>query len=270
VRAGYVKWRNPFSGARQYISLEQARVAVLWTKNPRPLIPLLPVLERAGIGSCFQFTLNDYGPEGLEPGVPPLSERIQTMRELAGLLGPERVVWRFDPLILVRGLEPEVLLDRVRRLADALAGHTRKLVFSFAEISGYTKVRRNLAKTGLAWRDFTCGEMLEAAGAIREAAERKGMEAAACAQSVDLSPAGVGRSACVDPALLRAAAGEVLLPRRRDPGQRRHCGCAPSKDIGQYNTCGHGCLYCYANASPRTARERALRADPGSGSVGGD
>jgi hypothetical protein len=288
LRAGYIAWTNPYSGAVQYVSLERTRVIVFWTKNPRPLIPLLPLLERSGIGFYVQYTLNDYGPEGLEPGLPPLSARVATFRELAGLLGPERVVWRFDPLLLARGLEPDALLERVRRLADVLDGCTGKLVFSFAEVAGYAKVRRRFAAEGVSWRDFTGAEMLWLAAGLRETAEARGMETAACAQSVDLSPVGVGRNACVDPALLQAAeahaapAGtrgsrslpgtnaETGLPRGKDPGQRDHCGCAPSKDIGQYDTCGHGCLYCYATASPRQAREIAVRSDPGSESVAGD
>lgn len=269
LQSGWTKWINPYSGSAQYISFENSRAFVFWTKNPRPLMPWLKVLDEMSIGYYFQFTLNDYCPEGLEPGLPPLTDRIKTFQELSDLIGAQRVIWRFDPLILAQGLEPDTLLKRIGRLADCLQGYTRKLVFSFAEITGYAKVRRNLKSYGVNWRNFSQKEMLELAAKLSSLASRRGMEIAACAQEVDLSPSGVRRNSCIDPDLLEIVSGQrkssipdfkwnsysnssidLSIPRGKDPGQRKYCGCSPAKDIGQYNTCSHGCLYCYANTSP--------------------
>lgn len=282
VLAGWLAWRNPYSRTSQYISLQNLRAAVFWSKNPQPMLPMLRELHQAPFGFYVQFTLNDYQAEGLEPGLPSLEKRVETFKALSRAIGAERVIWRFDPLLLVRGIEPGDLLGRIEWLARTLSGYTTKLVFSFAEIDGYARVRRNMNAAGCSWRNFSRQEMVQTAAALRALADRHGLDLAACAQSVDLSLLRVPRNACIDPDLLRMVAGpergnpstgswhtlpglypEQQLPRGKDPGQRKHCGCAPSKDIGQYDTCPHGCLYCYANVSPSSAQARAaqVRAD---------
>ena len=158
LEAGYACWVNPFSGKPQYVSLSRARAVVFWSKNPLPLIAHLPAVEARGLESYVQYTLNDYEAEGWEPGVPPLARRVETFRRLAEAVGPDRVVWRFDPLMLAanpgsRMLSSEDLLERVERLAQALAGCTTKLVFSFADIAPYRKVAENLRRKGMAWRE---------------------------------------------------------------------------------------------------------------------
>ena len=287
LEAGYARWVNPFSGKPQYVSLSRARVVVFWSKNPLPLIAHLPAVEARGLASYVQYTLNDYEAEGWEPGVPPLARRVETFRRLAEAVGSDRVVWRFDPLMLAanpgsRMLSCEDLLERVERLAQALAGCTTKLVFSFADIAPYRKVAENLRRKGMTWRDFTPDEMRRMAAAIAAICARHGMRAATCGEKADLSAQGVEHNRCTDPELIlqltrrhpdvlelfgMSASEQMLLPGAssvlgatsgteypRDPGQRPTCLCVPCKDIGQYNTCPHGCVYCYANTSEAAAR----------------
>ncbi len=90
LRAGYVRWVNPFSGMPQFVSFARTRAVVFWTKNPRPMLPHLAELDRRGIGYYFQFTLNDYDAEELEPGVPPLAERIEIFAGLSRRVGKEK------------------------------------------------------------------------------------------------------------------------------------------------------------------------------------
>ena len=97
---GYVKWINPFNRSTpQFVSFENLRVFVFWTKNPKPIIPFLKTLDERGINYYFQYTINDYDIEGFEPNVPSLSERILIIKELAEVIGKEKIIWRFDPLI---------------------------------------------------------------------------------------------------------------------------------------------------------------------------
>lgn len=143
LRADYCLWQNPFNAAQQqYISFEKCAAIVFWSKDPRLLLPYLSDIGARGIRFYFQYTLNDYVRETLEPGLPPLSERIATFRELSRRIGRERVIWRFDPIVVGAGLSVGTVLARIRRLAAELAPHTDKLVFSFLDM--YQKTRRNL------------------------------------------------------------------------------------------------------------------------------
>jgi len=263
LRAGYAPWRNPFNPRQsQYVSFRKTRAVVFWSKNPAPLLPHLSEIDALGINYYFQFTLNDYEPDGLEPGLPPLAGRVETFRQLAGRIGPERVVWRFDPLALTERLTAEALLERIERLAEALRGCTRKLVISFADIERYRAVQRRLSRHSAGAREFTPEETASFAARLVERNERWGLELAACAEEVELP--GIARNRCIDDRLLSSCFGDdaelmdflgvdPLFPGEassraalKDRGQRRACGCIVSKDIGEYGTCGHGCLYCYA------------------------
>jgi hypothetical protein len=124
LNAGYVKWTNPFNQQAQYVSFDRARVFVFWSKNPEPLLRRLDEIDRRGLAYYFQFTVNDYEREKLEPAVPPLSGRLSTFRELSERVGRERALWRFDPLILAGDLTVEELLNRIRVVGDNLARYT--------------------------------------------------------------------------------------------------------------------------------------------------
>ncbi len=263
LRAGYVLWRNPFNPRqRQYVSFRKARAVIFWSKNPAPLLPHLSEIDALGINYYFQFTLNDYEAEGLEPGVPPLDERVETFRRLAERIGPERVIWRFDPLLLTGQLTADALLARIERLAGALRGCTRKLVISFADIERYRAVRQRLSRRCAGAREFTPGEMTSFAARLVDLGAEWGVELATCAEEIEL--AGIAHNRCIDGRLLAQCFGNdaelmeflgggALFPggvasgsALKDRGQRKACGCIVSKDIGAYGTCGHGCLYCYA------------------------
>lgn len=263
LQAGYVEWRNPFNARqRQYVTFSNTRAVIFWSKNPAPLLPHLSEIDALGINYYFQFTLNDYEADGLEPGVPPLRERVETFRQLASRIGPERVVWRFDPLALTSSVTPEMLLDRIERLAGMLRDCTRQLVISFADIKCYRSVRRRLSRSNVGAREFTPEEMDEFAARLVARNKEWGLELSACAEDSEL--AGIAKSRCIDGRLLASRFGDdaelmqflgggTLFPGDgpvsavlKHRGQRKACGCIVSKDIGAYGTCQHGCLYCYA------------------------
>lgn len=257
---GYVRWRNPFSGQDSYVSFVQTRFIVFWSKNPKPLLPYLSVLKERGIGCYIQYTLNDYEAEGLEPSVPPLARRIDTFRRFVDALGMGAAVWRFDPLILTDRINIDTLLDKIARIADALVGRTEKLVFSFADIESYKKVSRNLRQSGIDYREWDKASMREFASRLSMLnRDNWNFRLATCAERIDLSEYGIEHNRCIDPELIsRLAPNDAVLQNflynaRGDSGQRKACGCILSKDIGAYNTCPHGCLYCYANTSPASA-----------------
>ncbi len=242
-------------------------------KTPPPFCRYLPELDRRGLAYYFQFTLNDYEAEGLEPHVPPLAERLATFKRLSQMLGKDRVIWRYDPLLLTDTLTVDDLLAKVERIGRELHPYTEKLVFSFADIAGYAKVQKNLERAGVRFREFDASAMQAfAVGLSRMLADWK-LTACTCAEAIDLSPYGIGHNRCIDGELLLRishndrellhafnADSDTAAPPGspvtldqdilKDKGQRKACGCIASKDIGQYNTCPHLCCYCYANTSP--------------------
>ncbi len=259
LRRGYASWVNPFSGQVQHVSFSRTRAVAFWTKNPRPFLPLLHDVGRFVPNYYVLFTLNDYEREALEPGVPPLEQRVSTFLELAHRIGPERVVWRFDPLVLSDTLTVDELAERVNSLAARLEGATRRLVVSFVDIERYPKVKRNLARAGSSAREFTCGEKRAFASRVAEPLRTRGIQVQTCAEEIDLTEYGITPGACIDGALLRRLFGSDAVPEDlpKDKGQRSLCRCVASKDIGRYDTCPHLCAYCYANSSPQAvARSR--------------
>lgn len=260
LEKSYVRWRNPFSGRDSYVSFRNTRFIVFWSKNPSPLLPYLSMLKERGIGCYIQFTLNDYEAEGLETNVPPLLQRIDTFLRLVDALGIGAVVWRFDPLILTDRINIDTLLDKIAHIADALVGRTEKLVFSFADIESYKKVSRNLRQSGIDYREWDKASMREFASRLSMLnRDNWNFRLATCAERIDLSEYGIEHNRCINPELIsRLAPNDAVLQNflynaRGDSGQRKACGCILSKDIGAYNTCPHGCLYCYANTSPASA-----------------
>lgn len=291
-KVGYSAWTNPFNGVKSFISYKNTRFIVFWSKNPKPLLRYLPILEKKGIKCYVQYSLNDYEREGLEKGVPPLSQRIETFKNLVGVLGKGHVVWRFDPLVLTDEISIDTLLERIGRIGDQLLGYTEKLVFSFADILSYRKVQANLQKAHVNYADWTELQMKEFASRLQSLNRMWNYELATCGERIDLSDFGVQKNHCVDDNLIIKLAykdkalmdylkvklhampqvdlfgqmaplpeGAIILDNgmyalhgdNRDKGQRLYCGCIKSKDVGEYNTCIHACEYCYANANKECA-----------------
>lgn len=292
AKAGYSAWTNPFNGVKSYVSYKDTRFIVFWSKNPKPLLRYLPILKQREIGCYIQYSLNDYEEEGLEKNVPPLKQRIETFKQLTNALGKGHVIWRFDPLVLTDNINIGKLLDKVENIGNQLQGYTEKLVFSFADILSYRKVQANLQKANINYTDWQEDQMREFARRLSVLNQKWGYELATCGEKIDLTEFGVKKNHCVDDELIIKLAYDdkklmdylkvkfypmpqkslfgdseplpdsaIILPNgmyalhgdNKDKGQRAFCGCIKSKDIGEYNTCVHGCEYCYANASKQAA-----------------
>lgn len=264
LRDGWCVWKNPFNGEVRKVSFSKTRMIVFWSKNPKPMLDKLSEIEALGFRQYyFQFTLNDYVSEGLEPNVPSVAERVDAFRRLADRIGKERVIWRFDPLMLTEKISVDVLLERISNIGRQLKGYTEKLVFSFIDIATYRKVQKNLA--GLGVREFSQDDQIKFARGLAELNRAFGLELATCGELIDLSAYGIRHNKCVDDELMMRLFhddaelmdfigaeydmfnGWQIRKSKKDKGQRKACGCIVSKDIGVYNTCPHLCKYCYAN-----------------------
>ena len=276
-QAGYLKWVNPFNGKPLYVSFKNTRLVVFWTKNPKPMFKHLDYMKKNIPNYYFQYTLNDYDKEGFEANVPNIESRIKTFQELSAKIGKERVIWRFDPLILTDEIYINALLDRVEYIGNQIYSYTDKLVFSFVDIGVYSKVERNLKRENINYAEWTIELMNKFAKGLYEINKKWGLKLATCSEKIDLDKYNITHNKCIDDDLMIDIFGhdkklmdflgveieqsdlfsnEKITKKRKlkDRGQRKDCGCIMSKDIGQYNTCPHGCNYCYANTSKEIAR----------------
>ncbi|MBP9022771.1 MAG: DUF1848 domain-containing protein [Spirochaetes bacterium] len=279
---GYSAKINPYDRSKiSYISLENVKAIVFWSKNPKPLIDKLNYFDCRNISYYFQFTLNDYEKEYLEPGIPKLNERIETFQRLSEKIGKEKVIWRFDPLIKTDITSYEELIERLMKIAYIIIPFTNKLVFSFAEIESYRKVRRafNSRKDLFSKppEDYQAAEedkidfVRKLSAAIPELKNlNPNFQIASCADAIDYSAYGIIPNRCVDDELLLKISDDEQLHRflrpdlfrddyyLKDRGQRKNCGCVVSRDIGAYDSCPHFCLYCYANSSKEAVLNKIL------------
>ncbi len=264
VREGYLFVQNPFNAKqvrRVSLALDDVDAIVFWTRNPAHLVPHLAELDEKGYRYYFHYTITGFS-RTLERSVPRPQAAIDTFIRLSELIGPEKIIWRFDP-ILISSLADASEHERVfTKIATALRGRTHRVVVSFADI--YLKVSRNLMKIeGLKVADITRNEaqLFVLAGNLARIAAANGMEIQSCAEEVDLSRVGIHHGKCIDADMLKQLFG-MPFNTRKDRGQREECGCVASVDIGQYNTCPHGCFYCYATTSQDSAAQNYKQHDP--------
>ncbi len=303
LKRGYICWNNPFNPTNsRYISFQESRLFVFWTKNPKSLIPHLPFLDQSGKNYYFQYSLNNYEKEGFEPNLPPLEKRIETFISLSKLIGKEKVIWRFDPLLLTDQLTVKELLIRICEIGDQLVSHTDKLIFSFVDILSYKKVKNNLInettifnQSNIQLAEFNDSQKYEFANGIHVLLQKwlkinPAFRIATCAEDIDLEKYQISHNKCIDDELiaklfskdeklmnfLGVKPAEQLLwgegrrnkkPNLKDKGQRKACCCVVSKDIGAYNTCNHLCVYCYANTSPEVVKKNMEGLSPDSESI---
>lgn len=254
LKAGYALVRNPMNAAQLFsipLSPDIVDCIVFWTKDSCNFMPFLPLLDEMGYRYYFQFTLTPYGKD-IEPGLREKTAIEETFIALSEKIGRERVLWRYDPIIINDSLPVDAHKAHFRRLCQKLSPYTQKVTVSFLDL--YPKLRSPLL------REASPAEMAELAGFIGRTAAEYGLNAAACCEKADLTPYGIARASCIDKALVEKLCG-CPLHTAPDKNQRPGCGCDQSVDIGSYNTCPGGCIYCYANpaAGPQGASPAVLR-----------
>lgn len=255
LQAGYCLVRNPVNFhqvSRIALSPEIVDCIVFWTKNPLPMLGKLSILDAMGYRYYFQYTITPYG-NPIERYLPDKQVLVDCFSQLAGRLGREHMVWRYDPIILNDTLDIAWHRKEFHRLCQTLQGYTDTVVISF--VDQYAKVKTNFI------RPIGVDEMLELAGYLGQTAKRYGMRASACCEAVDFTKAGVRQSSCIDRTRIEKICGYPLKI-GRDKNQRAGCGCCESIDIGAYDTCPNGCIYCYAGHSPALIEKKRRQHDP--------
>jgi Domain of unknown function (DUF1848) len=268
LEAGYCKMVNPYNQHISSIDLSPEKVDgfVFWTKNIGPFLKYLPEVQKRGYPFIVQHTINGYPPQ-LEFRVIDYLSATENMKRLSGEYGPGVAIWRYDPII-VSSLTP---LDWHRhnfeRLTTVLEGTTDEVVVSFAQI--YKKTKRNMdwaaKEFGFTWDEHKAVTDERIRDFIAELAlisQSHAMQLRVCSQKALLSPGIVEEARCVDADRIEKLAHRPIHNKSKQRGNRKECGCFASKDIGEYDTCPHGCIYCYAVQNRDLALQRYKSHNP--------
>lgn len=251
LKEGFLYVRNPMNAhqiSKIDLSPEVVDCIVFWTKNPASMIDKLDFLQ--DYAYYFQFTLTGYGKD-IEPGLPNKREElIPTFRRLSEKIGKEKVIWRYDPILVNKRYTIDYHVKAFEEIASKLAGYTEKVVISFVDL--YAKTKRNTGNLDI--EQLTKEEMISLAGRLAQIASKYNLAMESCAEQIDLLDVGISHGSCIDKKLIEKIVGCKLVG-EKDKNQRLECGCLESVEVGAYNTCLNGCKYCYANFNDDTVKE---------------
>lgn len=254
LKAGYVDVSNPMNihqVSRIKITPDVVDCIVFWTKNPKQMLSRLDELN--GYKYYFQFTINPYDKK-IESMVPVKAQVIETFKELSQKIGVNKVIWRYDPILLTDEITVAYHIKYFEELAKRLQGYTTRCVISFVDL--YKKTVTNTKPLNM--REPSSDEMKYLATELVRIASLYGIEVLSCAEGIDLDEQGVKHGCCIDPALIEEICG-YRINVKKDKNQRKECGCVESIDIGAYNTCCHACAYCYANFNNEKVKAQSSR-----------
>jgi len=265
-RAGHARVVNPYGGRDSRVPLRDGVDGfVFWTRNIGPFLPALAEVRQAGLPFVVQYTVTAY-PRALEASVIAAPRSLALVAQVAAEYGRRAVVWRYDPIVFSSETPDHFHRETFARLAAALAGSVDEVVVSFATL--YAKTARNLnaaaAAHGFGWSDPADHDKRRLAEDLAAIAASAGLKPTLCSQD-GYVVAGTAAAACVDARRLEDVAAGWGLARpltAKRKGNRPGCLCHESRDIGAYDSCPHGCVYCYAVNSPALAKRQFHRHDP--------
>ena len=262
VDAGFARTVNPYSGQSQIVPLTRESVDgfVFWTRNVAPFFAVLDEVRRRGFPFVVQYTITGY-PRALDQATIPAEQAIDHLHRLSGTFGKAASVWRYDPVVVTSLTPPDWHIDTFTRLSHLISDAVDEVVLSFAHV--YRKTARNLdaaaRRTAFQWSDPSPPEKAALLSRLAAVAADHGLKASLCGQPDLLAP-GISEARCIDAKRLERVAGHAIEAAHKP--HRARCGCFASRDIGDYDTCPHGCVYCYAVASRERAKASLARHRP--------
>ena len=253
LNEGFAGVVNPFGGRKYIVPLKPEDVFcfVFWSKNFAPFLENLRTIDSLGYKFYFNYTVTAL-PEVFESDV----ERpaaIEALKELSRIYSPQHINWRFDPIIISSNCSRDFYVRTFEELASEFAGLVERCYFSF--VTNYSKVKRNFeeleATTGV--RVINCSEdfKIELANELAAIAEQYGIRMFSCCGEYMVNNR-IEKAHCIDGNIIES----LFFPggfQFKEKPTREECGCTESSDIGAYDTCPHGCVYCYANMNKRRA-----------------
>jgi hypothetical protein len=260
IREGYVLVRNPMNVhqiSRVRLSRDVVDGIVFWTKNPIPMMRHLD--DFSDYTYYFQFSITSYGKD-VEPNIPDKQTVIiPAFKELSKVIGTDRIVWRYDPILINSKYTVDYHMRAFKSISGQLQGYTEKCTISFVDY--YRNTTRNMKALDLT--DMSDATMRELSSSLAEIAGHYGLRVDTCAEVIDLQQFGIEHARCIDNVLFERLLN-ARLDVEKDKNQRPQCGCVAGIDIGAYNTCGNGCRYCYANYNETSVHTNCEKHNPAS------
>lgn len=258
IKDGYVLTRNPYypqQVLKYRLDPEVVDILCFCTKNPEPMLSRISELK--GFRQFWFVTMTPYGKE-IEPYVPDKANVLESIKKLSDLVGAKAVGWRYDPIFITEKYSADAHVRAFEEMAAGLQGKVNSCVISFLDL--YEKTRRNFPTA----RAVTGKEQLLLAAELAKIGAHYGIPIRTCCENPALAKCGVDVSGCMTREVLEAAAGCRLMVPKKKKSPRAQCNCLLGADIGMYNTCPHGCIYCYANYDRKTVEENVKQHDPDS------
>lgn len=259
LREGFVYTRNPMNLKQvSHVALnpEVVDCIVFWTKNAQPMLKELVTIDAMGFPYYFQFTVTPYG-RAVEGGLPSKAEIMETFQKLSDKIGRQRIIWRYDPIIISEAFSVEYHLETFEKMCETLSGYTDQCIFSFMDL--YSKIQKRIQ--GIADTKVSSFTREQIVQGFSQIARSHQLELAACSENLFLNEYGIKAASCIDKNRIENIIG-YSLNLKKDANQRPACGCMESVDIGAYNSCGHSCLYCYASHSYQSLELNRKSHDP--------
>ena len=246
LKDGFVLVPNPRNSkqlSRIFLSPDIVDCIVFWTKNPSSMLNKLVKLSEYPF--YFQFTLTAYEAD-IEKHLPALQKRIAIFKQLAEQVGQDRVIWRYDPILINKHYTIDYHIDFFNQIASSLRGYTDSCIISF--IDDYPHIQQSLIKEDI--NRLQVVDIFNLCSSLSEIASDNQLTLQTCAEEIELLNCNISHGACIDKTRIEKITGRLLLA-KKDKNQRNNCQCLESIDIGTYDTCSFGCLYCYATTSKR-------------------
>lgn len=256
IKEGYVLVRNPYDPEqvlKYKLRPDVVDIICFCTKNPKPMLARMSEIK--DFGQFWFVTITPYGTD-IEPNVPAKEKVMDSFRKLSDIVGVNAVSWRYDPIFISEKYTLKRHLEDFEKMAENLKGYTRQCVISFIDL--YAKTRRNFPKV----REVSWEEQEIIAKEFVKIGKKYNMKILACCERSELSKHGIDVSGCMTKSILEKAVGCTLDVPKKLKSSRPQCDCLLGSDIGMYNTCGHACLYCYANYERRTVVQNMKRHHP--------
>lgn len=238
---------NPKQVSKIILNRETIDCIVFWTKNPSKLLSQIDKLE--DYMYYFQYTLNPYGKD-IEKNLPQLHDRLETSITLSKMIGRERIIWRYDPIFFTDDIDVQFHIDKFTEMTKILRSYTNTVVVSILDY--YRKIKKSMESIG--YRKISNEELSILLLAFKKTADQNNLKIYSCAEELNLREYGIMPGKCIDDTLISKLLGEKIEI-KKDKNQREVCGCVKSIEVGAYNTCLHGCSYCYANYSDPLVKE---------------